>query len=757
MKTRLLQRIAAAAAAGLMFLSLSAPVMAEEVSGSIDDAATGKLTSINFRKEGNCIENVPYFVGDDGVIYYSTETSKTPMGDQNELIKKLFGNYDTGPYFKGWEPSGQNTSGFDFKSHWSELGRMIQLNSGLVKISNLTDKGYGIGGGGATANNLKDAENQVMSWNVNGIKDIYKKRALQNETKNQLVVAYVQDYDPIGGIDNNNHACVAVYLYNFRISPLMTNEYLKWAAQNGKAGIKDGTKRNTSAKLGVYNDTPLTKSDQQQISIGIDESSTKEQNGSASWSFTESAKVSAKTKFGPVEATAEVGFSATQAYSSGWKDSSSVSYKDNKSTTQSVTLLPYSGVNLANTVQSGEYKQIIDFPVAISYDVKIVNYGQPNDVKADVIATYEGNPGRGSTDAQSDLYQRYFNHKENQGLKYEGDKYPFSVEDVVSMNAKTAPYFTAAQTAFNGKVSDATSIASGFIAMHPLSSVDTVKGFRELKMKPDQVVACRDIPLKGYLSSQYPDGKGGTAEYPTFNANRGLYEITSGNDVIKITQDGQGRQKIEALKEGKATIIYKIDEKAYNSQEAREHFTKNSELTATAELDVIVNKNAGENPELINKALHELENSGQGWTVDSGYILGDPEGGALTDIQIPTTGLEGMSIEALGNTAGGGYESISIKLNGPKAQDYDVHYRVYVEDLGWMSWTSDNQPAGTSGFDKPITALQVMILEKDMRPTIDDAVTPASYMENTDNSSPSIIFAAMQNAKLNMENAESDE
>lgn len=749
MKKKMLSKVVAMAAAGVLLFGLSAPVLAEEMVGSIDGADTGNLTSINFYKKGNPVSNVAHFVGDDGVIYYSTETAKSPMGDQNALYAELFGDSRTGPDFKGWEPSGKWVSGITVLEHWSEIGKMLQINMDLVKINKLSKEGYGMASNNVVANSLKDAENRVMDCNVNGVKDTYKKRALQNETNNQLVVSLMHEYEPFQGNNPDDYACVGTYLYNFRISPLMTNEYLKWAAENGKASIQDGTKSNSSAKLGVYNDTPLTKSDQQQISVGIDQSSTKEKNGSDTYSFTESAKISAKTKFGTVEAAAEVGFTAAQAFSSGWKDASSVTNKDNKSTTQSVTLLPYSGVNMANTVQTGDYTQSIDFPVAISYDVKIVNYGQRKDVKADVLATFEGNTGRGSTDAQSDLYQRYFNHKENQGLKYEGEKYPFSVEDIVSMSAKTAPYFTATKTNFKGKVSDATSISSGFIAMHPLSSVDTTKGFRDLKMKPNQTVACRDIPIKGYLSSKYPDGKGGTGEYTTFCADRGHWEIGTGSDVIRLAVDGQGRQRIEALKEGKASIIYKIDEKAYNSQDSREHFTTNSELTATAELEINVSQNGGQNPELINKALNQLEAAGQGWTADNGYMLGNVDGEPLTDLQIPTVGLDGMGIDVTGNTLNGGYESLSMKLTGPNAQGYDVYYRAYVQDLGWMSWAQSDQLSGTSGFDKNITAVQVMVLESDTRPTINDAVTPANYMENIDGSDTNTIFAAMQNAKLN--------
>lgn len=759
MKTNLLSRMAAAVVAGLMLFSFSAPVLAEEAAGnienenavqldgSIDGIDTGALSSIDVYK-GSYVaaKNVPRFVDKDGTVYYSMEVSKKPMGDPDKTIREIL---ERGVWFHGWDLEGKNTADVaPLAEHWGEIGRAIQLNTGLVKMDNLTKEGYGIGGGHYSENSLKDAENKALSSDVNNINKKYTKKALQNEDKRQPVMAYMVEYSPFGSRDENNHAAIGVYLYNFKVSPLMTNEYLKWAAEKGKASVEDNVKHNTAAKLGVFNDTPLSKNDQQEISIGVDETSTKEENGSSSYSFTESTKVSAEMQFGPVKGGAELGFSAQQAFSKGWSKSESVTNKSNVRHAQSINLLPYSGVNLLNTTQSGKYAQKIDFPVAISYDVKIVNYGQPGNPKDDVIATYEGNNGRGSTDAQSDLYQRYFNKKENQNIKYEGDKYPFSVENAISTMAKTAPYFTAEKTVFNGNISDAKSVSAGFIAMHPLSSVDTTKEVRNLSIKPGGMVECRDIPLKGYLDDKYPDGKGGTGEYATFNRNCGHWEIQSGSDVVKIVTDSQNRQKIQGIKEGKAEVIYRIDEKVYNSNDDRNHFTTNSELKGTAVLTVNVSNDAGENTGLINTAMHALEAAGNGWSVDDGYILGAPDGSALTDLQIPTDGLEGIAVKTTGRAAtGGGYEAVSMKLTGENTAGYDVYYRSYVDGLGWMNWAKNGQLSGTSGDGLPVTAVQVMILESDARPAADDAVTPAYFMENMSGSDAGAILEMVRTAK----------
>lgn len=747
MKKNLLTRVAATAVMGLMLFNFSVPVLAEEMNGNIETTDTGTLTDITKAFGGG--GKIDYFKGDDGVIYYDLGVQGNPMPKPDALFQSSFADF--GVKFHGWDNDKTNAD-TRMTIHWAELGRILQLNMGLVNMDQGDIKANGFAprnGRYAEMNSLRDAENYAMeSYGT------YSKRAFQDETKGQPVVAFFMNYAAKNATTTDENPGVGVYLYNFKVSPLMTNDYLAMAAEKGNATETEKIDHSSTAKLGVFNDTPLSKTDQQEISIGIDESSTKEKNGNDTYSFTESAKISAEMLFGPVKGSAEVGFSAEQAFSTGWSESKSVTNKSDIKNNQSITLLPYSGVNLLNSIQSGNYKQIIDFPVAISYDVKIVNYGQPKNPKADIIATYEKNQGRGSTDAQSDLYQRYFNHKESQNLKYDGDLYPYSVEDALSSCAKTAPYFTASKTVFDGKINNGKSIASGLIAMHPLKSVDTTKECRTLKVKPGDGIECRDIPIKGYLDPQYTDGKGGTAEYSTFNFNRGHWEIESGDDVIRLVTDGQKHQRVEGIKEGKASLIYKIDETVYNSNDNRKSYTKNSDLNSTAVITITVSNNASENTGLINHALKQLETLGQGWTVDNGFIFGDPTGDPLESIQIPTGNLDNLFIEASGQQNSEGFlGAVQMKLTGPDAEKYDLYYRSYLKDLGWMNWAEDTQLSGTTGFEKSITAVQVMILEKGNRPVSDNAAfTPAYHMENTNGLEGNPLLQAILETNQAMEN-----
>ena len=46
------------------------------------------------------------------------------------------------------------------------------------------------------------------------------------------------------------------------------------------------------------------------------------------------------------------------------------------------------------------------------------------------------------------------------------------------------------------------------------------------------------------------------------------------------------------------------------------------------------------------------------------------------------------------------------------AKHYDVYYRVHVQELGWMDWTSNGEAAGTAGYSYRIEAIQIELVEK---------------------------------------------
>lgn len=57
-------------------------------------------------------------------------------------------------------------------------------------------------------------------------------------------------------------------------------------------------------------------------------------------------------------------------------------------------------------------------------------------------------------------------------------------------------------------------------------------------------------------------------------------------------------------------------------------------------------------------------------------------------------------------------EALQIRLTGDAAESYDVWYRVHSADYGWLGWTSNGSPAGTTGLSKQVEAVQVKLVPK---------------------------------------------
>lgn len=57
-------------------------------------------------------------------------------------------------------------------------------------------------------------------------------------------------------------------------------------------------------------------------------------------------------------------------------------------------------------------------------------------------------------------------------------------------------------------------------------------------------------------------------------------------------------------------------------------------------------------------------------------------------------------------------ECVKMRLTGDLSGYYDVWYRAYVQDYGWLGWASDGARAGTTGIGYRGKALQVRILAK---------------------------------------------
>ena len=67
---------------------------------------------------------------------------------------------------------------------------------------------------------------------------------------------------------------------------------------------------------------------------------------------------------------------------------------------------------------------------------------------------------------------------------------------------------------------------------------------------------------------------------------------------------------------------------------------------------------------------------------------------------------------SVSGTSGYRSESIAIKLTGEVADHYDVYYRVYAQDYGWLDWAKNGATSGTTGLSRRIEALQIKLVAK---------------------------------------------
>ena len=57
-------------------------------------------------------------------------------------------------------------------------------------------------------------------------------------------------------------------------------------------------------------------------------------------------------------------------------------------------------------------------------------------------------------------------------------------------------------------------------------------------------------------------------------------------------------------------------------------------------------------------------------------------------------------------------EAIQIELYGEVSTEYDVYYRVHVQDYGWLNWAKNGEISGTSGLAKRLEAIQIILVKK---------------------------------------------
>lgn len=70
--------------------------------------------------------------------------------------------------------------------------------------------------------------------------------------------------------------------------------------------------------------------------------------------------------------------------------------------------------------------------------------------------------------------------------------------------------------------------------------------------------------------------------------------------------------------------------------------------------------------------------------------------------------------------AGKRLEGIKMKLGGEFADYFDIYYRVHLQDIGWLNWTSNDDFTGSRGLCKRMEAVKVMVVPKGTNVTVNE-------------------------------------
>ena len=57
-------------------------------------------------------------------------------------------------------------------------------------------------------------------------------------------------------------------------------------------------------------------------------------------------------------------------------------------------------------------------------------------------------------------------------------------------------------------------------------------------------------------------------------------------------------------------------------------------------------------------------------------------------------------------------EAVEIKLKDEYADKYDIEYRAYMQNHGWLGWVKNGQTAGITGQSLRMEAIEIKLVKK---------------------------------------------
>ena len=66
---------------------------------------------------------------------------------------------------------------------------------------------------------------------------------------------------------------------------------------------------------------------------------------------------------------------------------------------------------------------------------------------------------------------------------------------------------------------------------------------------------------------------------------------------------------------------------------------------------------------------------------------------------------------------------MKVELEGNAAVQYDIYYRTYCQNYGWLDWAKNGEIAGTIGMNKRVEAFEVKLVPKNGQARGETSVT----------------------------------
>ncbi len=94
-------------------------------------------------------------------------------------------------------------------------------------------------------------------------------------------------------------------------------------------------------------------------------------------------------------------------------------------------------------------------------------------------------------------------------------------------------------------------------------------------------------------------------------------------------------------------------------------------------------------------------------------VINNPGGSIESSAHVQDIGWQDYTTGTVGTTGQSKrIEAVKFQLTGTLAEKYDVYYRVYSQDFGWLGWAKNGEEAGTEGFSCRAEAIEIKLVSK---------------------------------------------